>query len=92
LHKPADDEYLNDFNDTYLSISPLESLDTTVYILYAVGGLVFTGIIVVVGWITVHQCRKKVKTSASTGKNKQAMPTISIIKTTKRFDQCISLF
>jgi len=70
----------------------LLSLITTVYILYAVGGLVFTGIIVVVGLIVDHQYRKKVKTSASTGTNKQAMSTISIIKTTKRFDQWISLF
>lgn len=52
-------------DDITLSPSITASVNTTVYILYAVGGLLIAVIIFAVGLVTVHQYRKKIKTSES---------------------------
>ncbi|XP_059408995.1 CMRF35-like molecule 5 [Carassius carassius] len=52
-------------DDITLSPSITASVNTTVYILYAVGGLLLAVIMFAVGLVTVHQYRKKNKTSES---------------------------
>ncbi|XP_026072101.1 CMRF35-like molecule 5 [Carassius auratus] len=52
-------------DDITLSPSIAASVNTTIYILYAVGGLLLAVIMLAVGLMTVHQYRKKNKTSES---------------------------
>jgi len=79
--------YLNDLMiQKYLSIFSSASSNTTVYILYAVCGLVSGLVIILVVALIVLR-----KTSAKTGINKQAT-TISIIKTIESFTNVFLCF